>query len=539
MIVDPPRPSALWTPGPSLLRPIPESSPAEGRTVPIGRTALSRPIEVSVAGDPRSRLRLLVLAGQHGDEARGRVAARRWWTEPDRLEPVDGTGLERAVLVDANPDGSAGRTRTNAAGIDLNRDHRALRAPETQAIHRFIREFRPHLVVDVHNYPARRRILLDRGWTIDEYVRLAGPTHPAVRTALSSEETEDLFRSVTSDLRVRGYSSSPYLLYRRTGRLRPSTVGTRDARNAIALRYGVPTVLLEGRDPGRDGTADDFERTVAAQLEALRAIERWILTHRRPLLRGPPIPEVGEPVPVRGSWVDEGMGLTVSLRNLGTGRAEPVSWAAYAGTLRVRRSVPLPRAYAVRPDSRTRLEWLRRHDFEGEVVPYSRVARVEPVASGVAAHPTPSPSPSGTAPPFPVARDLEGYVVYSTLQRGGRALAVWCERQAFPSVRSEDAAPEDGVPGDVWRVLSWEDPLPRSVRGFLVGMSPGTDLGGAVAPSPSPRVGPSAFPGTLPVPEATDPTGRRDTVPQARLIRPRTAPPTGRGDLAVDAPRAK
>ena len=65
-----------------------------------------------------------------------------------------------AVVPNLNPDGAIRKQRTNARGIDLNRDHQLLAAAETRALHGFVRPWRPHLVLDVHTYPPRRKRLL-------------------------------------------------------------------------------------------------------------------------------------------------------------------------------------------------------------------------------------------------------------------------------------------------------------------------------------------------------------------------------------------
>ena len=61
--------------------------------------------------------RVLVIGSIHGDERAGMRVVRRL-RDRDRLPP----GLDLWLAGTANPDGTAADTRTNAHGVDLNRN---------------------------------------------------------------------------------------------------------------------------------------------------------------------------------------------------------------------------------------------------------------------------------------------------------------------------------------------------------------------------------------------------------------------------------
>lgn len=110
--------------------------------------------------DPNSlaesqRPTVLLIGQQHGDEPAGSEALLVMAQELLRgpLAPL----LERinVILVPrANPDGAQAGTRNTANGIDLNRDHLLLRTPEARALAALVRDYRPLLVLDAHEYPA-------------------------------------------------------------------------------------------------------------------------------------------------------------------------------------------------------------------------------------------------------------------------------------------------------------------------------------------------------------------------------------------------
>jgi hypothetical protein len=403
-------------PGEAVLRDAPDPSEI------IGRSFEGRPLVVRFAGDPASSLRILVVAGQHGDEPGARRSALRfleesregWAAGPRPARPV-----QIAVLEDANPDGAVRGTRANAEGRDLNRDHLELRSPETQALHRWIRAFRPAAVLDVHNYPSRRRHLLAAGRVLDTDVLLAVPTHPAVRHALA---LSPLLDSVRADLEREGFTAGPYLLFGRSGRVRSSTLETFDARNGLALRYDLPTFLVEGREPRREEGAADRERLLRAQTLALRSLVSSIADRAGTWRNRTARPRV---VPVRAKWVRGASTATSWMRVEGSEPPVRLAVPEARTQAEVTGSVPMPDAYAVPDVLVPLLGILARQGFRemgrgastggsGEVYefPASRSRR-----------------PARRCPPGDdTARvTLSGYRIFPTDVPGGRALAVWLE----------------------------------------------------------------------------------------------------------------
>ena len=78
--------------------------------------------------DPHSPIRLYISTGIHGDEPAGPLAALKLIRENRWPEHA-----EIFLLPCLNPIGFTRNTRENAGGLDLNRDYRHSRAPETLA----------------------------------------------------------------------------------------------------------------------------------------------------------------------------------------------------------------------------------------------------------------------------------------------------------------------------------------------------------------------------------------------------------------------
>jgi len=127
----------------------------------VGTSVRGRPITVVHRTSAEATRRVLVIGHIHGDERAGLRVVRGLLDRPDLPADLD-LYLARTV----NPDGTAARSRTNAHGVDLNRNFpyrwatsprgstwsgpSALSEPESVVIRDLIRRIDPWLVVTFH-----------------------------------------------------------------------------------------------------------------------------------------------------------------------------------------------------------------------------------------------------------------------------------------------------------------------------------------------------------------------------------------------------
>lgn len=137
------------------------ADPSGRRSMTIGHTVDGRPITAVETGDFDSPDRLVVVGCIHGNECAGAaIAAHLAKIIPPRE-------LDLWIIPNLNPDGAAAGTRTNANGVDLNRNFpwhwqplagvyysgpRPLSEPESRAAAKLILTLRPRISIWFHQH---------------------------------------------------------------------------------------------------------------------------------------------------------------------------------------------------------------------------------------------------------------------------------------------------------------------------------------------------------------------------------------------------
>jgi protein MpaA len=124
----------------------------------IGHSRETRPLEAATfgAGGPR----IYIIGAIHGDEPEGQAVVAELGGRLRARSP----GATIRILRDMNPDGAAAARRTNAAGVDLNRNwpagnfrpgsrrgREALSEPESAAAHADMTAFGPDIIIAFHS----------------------------------------------------------------------------------------------------------------------------------------------------------------------------------------------------------------------------------------------------------------------------------------------------------------------------------------------------------------------------------------------------
>jgi protein MpaA len=161
--------------------------PASASASAIGRSVEDRAIRAERLGDPQSDRHVLVVGSIHGDEPEGlRIVERIRRRYADRLQ-----GVDLWTIATVNPDGLAANRRTNAHGVDLNRNfgHRfdptlsggyesgphPFSEPESRAVRELSRRMRFDLAIWYHQPWGETLVPCnDSGSVARRYARLSG-----------------------------------------------------------------------------------------------------------------------------------------------------------------------------------------------------------------------------------------------------------------------------------------------------------------------------------------------------------------------------
>jgi hypothetical protein len=190
----------------------------------------------------RKKPTVLVIGAQHGNEHSGKEAALELVRDLSvgDLKPL----LQQVnvlVMPQANPYGNFLDRRQNEQGLDLNRDHVKLEAPETRAIHAVFSAWMPEVTLDVH----------EKG---DDYYRvnIGCVTNANISAAIRAFSRDTIFKEQEAFVTAGGSTWHEYLVTEAMGSqgaagapepaggrqvmlTRPSTTDLNDGRNSPGI----------------------------------------------------------------------------------------------------------------------------------------------------------------------------------------------------------------------------------------------------------------------------------------------------------------
>lgn len=229
------------------------------------------------SNNDEDKLRVLIFAQQHGNEQSSKEASLLLISDFAKGKHAHWLEfMDIWVVPQVNPDGSEVNERRNANGIDLNRDHIVLAAPETQALRGLFHRTMPHVTVDIHEYQPFRESWEQFGGFKTFDVQVGVPTNPNVHEDIRAFALHEALPSIENHLTERGFSFHNYLVgpVPTEGRTRHSTVDFSDGRQSFAM-LNTLAFIYEGIN-GRDGFVENLERRTFGQYEALMALLNFL-----------------------------------------------------------------------------------------------------------------------------------------------------------------------------------------------------------------------------------------------------------------------
>ena len=182
---------------------------AENRALPLVVVGASDPTPAAVRRT--GKLRVYIQGNIHGGEVEGKESAQmllrdlaagtheEWLKQMVLLvAPIyNADGNERFSLTSRGrqhgPLGGQGQ-RTNAQGLDLNRDHMKLDSPEARAFVKLMTDYDPHVSMDLHTTNGTRHAY---------HLTYAPPLNPATDPTITSLLRNTWFPAVTQSIRTK------------------------------------------------------------------------------------------------------------------------------------------------------------------------------------------------------------------------------------------------------------------------------------------------------------------------------------------------
>jgi hypothetical protein len=245
------------------------SSEITGRSV-TGRNLYALKFSSSEFGRDKSKIRVLIIAQQHGNEQSGKEGVLLLANE--LLKPSNRYLLNRIDLIvipQMNPDGSEVNRRENENDRDLNRNHLILTEPETIALHKIFDKYLFEVTLDVHEYYP-----YGETWKKYGFRRNSGETLGASNNINIAESLKELSNNSFIPFMEKYFSERKIIFssYCPGGPpaedyIRKSTFDINDGRQSFGIQNTF-SFIQEGKN-GEDNLAENIKQRAEGQLTGM------------------------------------------------------------------------------------------------------------------------------------------------------------------------------------------------------------------------------------------------------------------------------
>lgn len=362
----------------------------EGRALPM--VVVGAPNESPDAVRATGKLRVYLQGGIHSGEVPGKESLQMLLREIAQgrhdalldemvllIAPIyNADGNERVALdnrpLQHGPIGGMGQ-RPNAMGLDLNRDHMKLDAPESRALTRMLTAYDPHVGVDLHTTNGTRH-----GY----HLTYSPPLHPDTPESIDALLRDRWFPETTERMLQRtgwhtyyygnvfppGPDEEPgWATFDARPRFGTNYVGLRNRFAILSEAYSYLTLRdrIEATRIFVEEVLGFAQRNADAIAEAVDAADALPIVGQEVGIRSE-LERSAEPVDILMGAVDTVYhpysGAPMHLRRDETRTVQMYEWGSFAAV----HSVVAPEAYYLPPDLADVVERLRAHGVEVEAV---------------------------------------------------------------------------------------------------------------------------------------------------------------------------
>jgi len=340
------------------------------RTEIIGTTSAGKEITAAIITKDKKvlskKLRVMIFAQQHGNEASGKEAALVLIRDfgAGKLDVLL-SKMDIIIVPQVNPDGADLDQRRNGLGVDLNRNHLLIDQNESLAIHHLYDRYLPDITLDVHEYypwdDTTSTFKLIRNY--DEQLGL--PSNPNIGKDIRDFSRKYFLPTMKQNLNDNGFSFSEYIVgsIAENQRMRYSTIDIDDARNGFGI-YGSFSFIAEGLNGST--SHESIERRSKGQLELMmsllnfadknqKEIKKLVKKERKRLLKSK------ERIALRMEHVADGSNLSLSLFDVSTKQVSDYPIEQFHPKVEVLEDIDRPLGYLVPGNDETIKAFMDRH----------------------------------------------------------------------------------------------------------------------------------------------------------------------------------
>ena len=349
----------------------------------IGKSVQDRNVYVmkfssSTFGKDASKIRVMILAQQHGNEQSGKegallLAANLLKPENQYLFNL----MDVAIVPQMNPDGSEINKRRNGNDMDLNRNHLILTEPETKALHRLFDQYLFEVTMDVHEFYPFGETWKEFGYRNASSELLGITTNINVSKKIrdvSKQAFLPFMKKYFDDRNISNFIYSPggppEIEY-----IRHSTFDINDGRQSFGIQNSF-SVIQEGMN-GIDDLTENLEHRAQSQMAGMRGLleytyqnkkelKKLVSEERELLLKSLP----GTSVSIQNEHAGNGEKLKLPVYSYSTQTDSVITVIDYRPVVKSIYDVLKPSAYLIPKQSRELVEWLDRQAITYE--PYEK-----------------------------------------------------------------------------------------------------------------------------------------------------------------------
>lgn len=334
----------------------------------MGKSHLGRDlVSVMNANLQDSDLKIMIIAEQHGDEPSAMEAAL-WLIEQLPEYKARFGNVHFCVVPMVNPDGHEQGARRNGRNQDLNRDHLLLLEKENQVVHAMYQEYQPHVLIDIHEYPADIGTF-DFPWEKRTQEQLGIVTNLNCNGSFHhSFSSEVILAAVDSIMNLKGISFSEYAVGSmvKKERIRHSTVDIDDGRHGLGAIGGSLSFIIEGLN-GKSRN-DNIQGRVEGQIALLSALLEVVLKNNEDVFhavnRYREQESLTDEVIISMDHFVGNENWKTAMYHKDSNEAKNFSYGFYQSEILPIKKVQVPSGYLI-PVSDTLLnQWLMRHGIE-------------------------------------------------------------------------------------------------------------------------------------------------------------------------------